>query len=118
MSKEFTKSEVKELAEFIVNALDDKKGKDIDLIDISEQSSLADYFVVCSGSSSTQIKALADEVEKQVEEQYGFKAKYSEGYESRKWVLLDYIDIVVHIFSEDTRDYYQLERLWMSEKDN
>ncbi|MGN1108305.1 MAG: ribosome silencing factor, partial [Oscillospiraceae bacterium] len=72
---------------------------------------LANYFVIASASSTTQVKALADEVEYQLGEK-GVKPKSIEGYQSQNWIVLDYYDVIVHVFLEETRDFYQLERLW------
>ncbi len=112
MSEVTTKEDIKKLADFVAETLDNRKGIDIEVIDISGQSSLADYFVIASGRSGTQVKALADEVELKLKEEYGLESKSSEGFDSREWILLDYIDIIVHIFTENTREFYQLERLW------
>lgn len=106
-----------ELVKKIVRALDDKKASDIQVIDISELSQIADYFVVCSGSSTTQVKALADEVEYRVgnefEQEVGF---HREGYSTAGWILLDYKDVIVHIFCGETRDFYNIEHLWADGK--
>lgn len=94
-----------------VEILDSKKARDIDVIDISGISVLADYFIICSGTSSTHIKALADELEEKMSEA-GYQCLRKEGYDSAGWILLDYGDIVVHIFREEERGFYKLERLW------
>ena len=102
-----------ELMKTIVKALDDKKAADIQVLDIRNISQLADYFVVCAGTSTTQVKALADEVEFRVggdiEKEVGY---HKEGYGSASWILLDYKDVIVHIFCGETRDFYNLEHLW------
>ena len=95
----------------ILKILDDKKAKDISTINIEGISILADYFVICSGTSSTHIKALADEVEVKMAEE-GFNCFHREGYDTAKWILLDFGDIVVHIFHDEDRSFYNLERLW------
>lgn len=105
-----------ELTKKIVKVLDDKKAQHIQVIDISEVSQLGDYFIICSGTSSTHVKALADEVEFQVggrESDMGF---HKEGYGNATWVLLDYRDVIVHIFHGETRDFYNLEHLWTDGK--
>ncbi|MDR0405920.1 MAG: ribosome silencing factor [Clostridiales bacterium] len=105
-----------ELAKRIVGILDDKKALDVQVIDISEVSQLADYFIICSGTSSTHVKALADEVEFQIGGKESDAAFHKEGYGSAVWVLLDYRDVIVHIFYGETRDFYNLEHLWTDGK--
>jgi ribosome-associated protein len=99
------------IAKIIADILEDKKAKDIRIIDIKELSTLADYFVIASGTSVTNIKMLSDEVEKRMEEE-NVKLLHREGYNSARWILLDYGGVVVHIFHEEDRDFYNLERLW------
>ena len=94
----------------IVKALDDKKGNDIQIIKIEELTIVADYFVICTANSNTHVRSLADEVEYQLEEA-GIKADHIEG-RATGWVLLEYHGVVVHIFLEESRNYYNLERLW------
>ncbi len=94
----------------IVKALDDKKGNDIQVIKIEELTIVADYFVICTANSNTHVRSLADEVEYQLEEA-GIKADHIEG-RATGWVLLEYSGVVVHIFLEEARNYYNLERLW------
>lgn len=101
----------RDLALAAAKFLDDKKGEDIIILGIHRVSLIADYFVIVSGNSSVQVKALADEVSKKME-QMGKKIHHIEGYNEAKWVLLDYGDIVIHIFHKDTRQFYDLERLW------
>lgn len=93
-----------------------KKGKDIKVIEISDVSVLADYMVIATGTSSTQVKALAETVEEKLDEQ-GVSVSHIEGYRSNSWILLDYIDIIVHIFNEEAREFYDLERLWQDGKE-
>ena len=102
----------KELAILAAKALDGKKGMDIKVVEVAEITSLADYFVICSGSSNTQINALCDAVEKKLEEEAGEKPLHREGHREGTWVLLDYGCIVIHVFSEEAREFYSLERLW------
>ena len=102
----------KELAEKIVEILDSKKGIDIQLIDVSEKTIMADYFVICSGNSTTQIKALADEVEVVLKNDMDLYADHVEGRNSNRWILIDYKDVVVHIFHPEDRANYDLEKLW------
>ena len=103
------------LKEKIVEILENKKALDLSVIDIGGISILADAFVICSGTSSTHIKALADEVEFKMGE-LGQHCRHKEGYESARWILMDYGDVVVHIFHEEDRGFYKLERLWADGK--
>ena len=100
-----------ETAKMSVKALDSKKALDIKVIKIQDISAIADYFVIATGTSSTHVKALADEVEAQLDEA-GISVSHVEGYRSNSWILLDYVDVVVHVFSDEAREYYDLERLW------
>ncbi len=109
--KGWSKLEAKVLAEKIVEALEEKKAKDVKSIDISEITVISDYFVICSGTSTTHIKALADEVEVKMEE-INVELLRKEGYNSARWILLDFNSVVVHIFHEEDREFYNLERLW------
>ena len=88
-----------------------KKALDMVGLDLSGLSGVADYFLICSGSSEPQVKAIAEAVEDQLRER-GAKPWHVEGREFRRWVLLDFVDVVVHVFHEKTREYYLLERLW------
>ena len=101
----------KVIAEKTVEILDGKKAKDIKSIDIGELTVIADYFVLCSGTSTPHIKALADEVEEKMSE-LKVELLRKEGYNSARWILLDYNSVVVHIFHEEDREFYNLERLW------
>lgn len=103
--------EAKELMENIVKVLDSKKAKDIRAIRIGDLTILGEYFVIATGNSSTQVKMLADEVDYQLGEK-GVQPHRVEGYHSENWIILDYTDVIVHIFHEDTREFYDLERLW------
>lgn len=101
----------KEIAELAVKALDSKKAKDIKLLRTADVTVLAEYFVICTGTSTTQIKALADETEHLLEENGEFKL-HREGYRNGGWVLIDYGCVVIHIFNDESRQFYNLERLW------
>ncbi len=101
----------KEQVELMVKALDSKHGIDITAIDLNGLTTLGDYFVVASGKSNVQVKALAEEIENQMTKA-GYEPRRKEGYQSAVWVLLDYGDIIAHIFHHETRDFYSLERLW------
>ncbi len=101
----------REELEIAVKALDSKKASKITALKVEDLTILANYFVIASASSTTQVRALADEVEYRLGEK-GVKPKNIEGYQSQSWIVLDYYDIIVHVFLEETRDFYQLERLW------
>lgn len=105
----------KELAKIAVKALDDKKGEDITVIDISEVSVVADYFIIAGGSNRSQIQAMADNVDECLSRNGG-NLKQIEGYDAGNWVLLDFQDVIVHIFDRDNRLFYDLERIWRDGK--
>ena len=98
-----------------VKAIDGKKGLNIQVIEISDISVLADYMVIATGNSSTHVKALADEVEYQLD-QAGVSVSHIEGYRSNSWILLDYVDVIVNVFSEEARSFYDLDRMWQDGK--
>ncbi len=106
-----------ELMKKAVKALDDKKGQSIKAIEIKDVSQITDYFIICTGTSSTHVKALADEVEYQLGGQEADIGFHKEGYGSGTWVLMDYKDIIVHIMYGETRDFYNLEHLWSDGKE-
>ena len=93
-------------------AIDDKKGQGVVLLDVSELLVVTDVFVIASGTSNRHVRTLADDTEGKIKEDLGRKPLRREGREYSKWVLLDYGDMVVHVFDQETREYYQLERLW------
>jgi ribosome-associated protein len=95
----------------IVEVLQDKKGLDILLMDLRPLTDTADYFILCTGTSEQHVKSLADEVAEKLAEK-GEPPWHVEGYSTRRWVLLDFVDIVVHIFRQEARQFYALERLW------
>lgn len=101
----------KEIIGKIVKTLDSKKAENIQIIGIRDLTIIADYFIIVNGTSTTHTKTLADEVEFQLA-QSEIKPKRTEGYNGANWIILDYSDIVVHVFYKETRDFYQLERLW------
>ena len=103
----------KELALLAARALSDKKGKEIQVLEIGELTTLADYFVIATGSSNTQINALVDNVEKVLLEEAEEDPLHREGYRGGTWVLLDYGCIAVHVFNAEAREFYGLERLWL-----
>lgn len=94
-----------------VEALENKKATDVKVLHIADITSLAEYFVICTGTSTTHLKALSDEVEKVLEEN-GEKAHHVEGYRGGSWVLMDFGCLIVHLFMKDIREFYDLERLW------
>ncbi len=100
------------LAATAVDALLDKKGTGITVIDVRATSGVTDYFVLCTGEVDLQIKALTDSVREKIREQHQEKPWHVEGYEHLQWVLMDYVDVVVHIFTQEKRAFYDLERLW------
>lgn len=102
---------VENITKVIYDAIDDKLGKDIAILNIRAVSSLCDYFVIATASSQRQVKAIADNVEDELTK-LGIEARGKEGYDSQVWVLLDYGDVMVHIFNEENRDFYNLEKLW------
>ncbi len=97
--------------EKIIEILVNKKAENIKLIDIGELSVIADFFVIATGTSTTHVQSLADNLEELLSEE-GFEMHHKEGFRSGRWILLDYYDIVIHIFSKEEREFYNLERLW------
>lgn len=100
------------LAQHALDAMLDKKAHDLLVIDMRRVSGVADYFVLGTGDSDLQVKAIVDAVRDRIREQCGERPWHTEGYEHRQWVLLDYVDLVVHVFSDQRRSFYNLERLW------
>ena len=101
----------KELVSIAVKALDNKQGKDIKVLRTAGQTTLADYFVICNGASNTQVRALADAVEEALS-RAGEEPHHIEGHRGNQWTLMDYSAVVIHIFTEEGREFYGLERLW------
>ena len=110
-----TVSTEKMMAQIACKAIDDKKGQDIKIIDIHNVSVIADYFVIASGTNSNQVQAIVDNVEEQLGKA-GYEAKQVEGYQTANWILMEYQDIIVHIFDEENRLFYDLERIWRDGK--
>ena len=108
-------TESRKMAAMACDALDDKKANDIKVIDIEKVSSLADYFIIASGSNRNQVQAMADNVD-EVLGKAGYPVKQIEGYSTANWILMDYGDIVIHIFDEENRLFYDLERIWRDGK--
>ena len=103
------------MAKIAYNALDDKQGEDIKVIDISQISVLADYFIIANGSNDSQVRALVENVEEELSKA-GFEVKQREGYGLGNWVLLDFGEIIVHVFDKENRLFYDLERIWRDGK--
>ncbi|MDE6274861.1 MAG: ribosome silencing factor [Clostridiales bacterium] len=106
--------ESKELARSCAKAISDKKGSDIVIINVSEQTIVCSYFVIASGKSTTQVHALCDNVEEKIKKDFGLSPVRTEGVREGRWGVIDYGDVVVHIFNEESRLFYYLERLWDS----
>ena len=108
----------KEMAKLVIDALEDKKAIDVRVIDIQDVSVIADYFIIASGANTNQVQALADNVQEALG-RAGYDARQIEGYgyASASWILMDYNDIIIHVFSEESRMFYDLERIWRDGKD-
>lgn len=107
--------ESKKMARIAVQALEDKKAEDLTILDISGVSVIADYFIIASGNNRNQVQAMADNAEEALG-RAGYEPKQIEGYQSANWILMDYKDIILHIFSEEDRSFYDLERIWRDGK--
>ena len=105
----------KEMTRLAIQALEDKKGNDIRVIDIQDVSIIADYFIIASGNNRNQVQTMADNAE-EVLGRAGFEPRQLEGYGTASWILMDYNDIIIHIFSEEDRLFYDLERIWRDGK--
>ena len=97
--------------EIIKKALEDKKATNIEILDVAEQTSLGDYFIIASCQSAVQVRACVDEVEEKMEEA-GFLVNHKEGYRGGSWILMDYGDVIVHVMQQEMREFYAIERLW------
>ena len=104
-------AEIKDYISIARNAIEDKKGTDIKVLNISKISPLADYFVLATGNNINQLHAMADEVSEKRSEA-GVHPKQTEGYNTGNWILIDYGDFMIHLFSAEARDYYNLDRIW------
>lgn len=110
------KNDLKRQVAEAINACQEKKAEEITILELEKGSgAFTDYFVVCSGTNPRQIQAISNEVEERLEKA-GLRPTHVEGYKQAEWVLLDYVDFVVHVFSDKARKYYDLERLWKSAK--
>ena len=106
------KSDACALARKIAAVLDEKKASDIVIIDLSEKSIIADYFVIASGRSTTAVKSLTDNVDEKLSKE-GIEPLRRDGFSEAKWIAVDYGSVILHVFHEETREYYRLERLWI-----
>lgn len=106
----------KEIAKIAINALEDKKAQDLKVIDIAEISSVADYFIIAGGTNRNQVQAMCDNVDECLG-RAGVHCKQTEGYQNANWILMDFGDVIIHIFDEENRSYYNLERIWRDGKE-
>ena len=106
----------KEMAKIAYAALEEKKAEDIKVLDISEVSVLGDYFIIANGTNKNQVQGLVDNVQEQLHKA-GYESKQVEGYQTGNWILLDYGDVIIHIFSKEDRLFYDLERIWRDGKE-
>ena len=106
-----------EKGRLVVEAIQAKKGHQIVTIDLSKvENSMCDCFIICHGESTTQVGAIADSIEKELKEKAGIRAHHVEGFQNSQWVLLDFFDVLVHVFQEEYRSFYRLEELWADGK--
>ncbi len=108
--------QTKEIALYAAKALSEKKGLGIQLLDVADVTTLAEYFLICTGTSNTHVNTLCDAVEKAVVDEMGEPLLHREGHRSGTWVLLDFGSLIVHVFTEESRKFYDLERLWSDGK--
>lgn len=117
MSKVNLKSNSEKLADVIVSAIHEKKGQNISLLDLrSLNNSLCDFFIICHGSSNTQVDAIAESVSELTQKILNDKPKRIEGRTQSEWILIDFVDVIVHVFLEEKREHYALEELWADAK--
>lgn len=107
--------ETNKMASIVIEAIEEKKGEDISVIDISDVSVIADYFIIANGNNINQIQRIADEIEERMHKA-GFALKQTEGYDTANWILMDFNDVIVHIFNKENRLFYDLERIWSDGK--
>jgi len=115
MTEKDAKAIAKKKAKLACEALLEKKAEDVKIINIEEVSVVADYFIIASGTNRNQVQAMADNVEEQLHTA-GYPAKQTEGYRSANWILIDFCDVIVHIFDTENRLFYDLERIWRDGK--
>jgi len=113
MAKKKKEQSSLKLVEFVKKGIEEKKGEEIVTLDLYKTNpSVCDYFVICHGNSNTQVAAIAEEIQKMVRENVGDKPFHVEGVQNAEWILLDYVNVVVHIFQKEFRSFYDLENLW------
>ena len=103
--------DTKDFADRVVQLVLSKKGYDVKVLDLRKLTPIADFFVIASADSNIQVKAIADEIDNKLRK-HGIKCYFKEGYQAANWILLDYFDVVVHVFKKDAREFYNLEKLW------
>ncbi|MBQ0036676.1 MAG: ribosome silencing factor [Firmicutes bacterium] len=109
-------TEIKDLVKIAVNAIEEKKGYDIKVLNINEISPLADYFIIATGSNPNQVHAISDEIQAELAKEKVY-SKQLEGYDKANWILMDFGDFIIHLFQPETREFYNLERLWRDAKE-
>jgi len=113
MDKKKSRENADQLSKMVVKGMQEKKANEVTLLNLQNvPNSIADYFVICTGTSDTHLDAIADSVEKEVKENQQQNPWHREGNQNKEWILLDYVDVVVHIFKKETRQFYNLENLW------
>lgn len=109
--------EVSELTDFIIDCIQDIKGKNIVKLDLREvDDASTDFYIICEGESSTQVSSIADNIVARLKKEHGMRPSHVEGKEQSNWVLVDYFDVVVHVFYPETRKFYEIEDLWSDAK--
>lgn len=110
-------SEVKNLTDLVIEGIQDRKGKKITLVDMSDiESAATRHFIICEGSSTSQVSAIADNIRESLQQKSGIKPYNYDGYQNSQWIVIDYGDTLVHVFLPDTRRFYNLEELWSDAK--
>ena len=112
MNENMQKEQAKAIAELAYSVLDNKKGMDVTLLEVGDQTILADYFILSTGTSNTHVRALADEVEFKLRQELNIVPNHIEGASGNAWTLMDYGCVVIHVFTSQAREFYKLERLW------
>jgi len=114
MAKRKNKTDISDfLAEIIIKVIQDKKGKNIMSLNLKKiHNSVTDYFIICHGTSNVQVRAIVESIEEEINTATGLKPWHIEGMQNAEWVLLDYVDVVVHVFQENIRNFYNIEKLW------
>lgn len=106
-------SSANQLITFIIKGIEEVKGKDIAILDLRTiENTVCDYFIICNGTSNTQVNAIVNSIKKTVQKEIKDRPWHIEGFENAEWVLMDYIDVVVHVFQKQTREFYNIEGLW------